>query len=67
LQISPEETIYIGDNPYKDFIGAKKVGISTVRVLFKGREYSKVRLDKEYEADYEVEKLNEIMNLLKKF
>ncbi len=67
LQISPEETVYIGDNPYKDFIGAKKVGISTVRVLFKGREYSKVRLDKEYEADYEVEKLNEIMNLLKKF
>lgn len=67
LNLLPEETVYIGDNPYKDFIGAKKVGIPTVRVLFKGREYSKVRLDKEYEADYEVEKLNEIMNLLKKF
>jgi putative hydrolase of the HAD superfamily len=67
LNLLPEETVYIGDNPYKDFIGAKKVEISTVRVLFKGREYSKVRLDKEYEADYEVEKLNEIMNLLKKF
>jgi len=67
LETLPEETIYIGDNPYKDFIGAKKVGIPTVRVLFKDREYSKVRLDKEYEADYEVEKLNEIMNLLKKF
>ena len=51
LQISPEETVYIGDNPYKDFIGAKKVGISTVRVLFKGREYSKVRLDKNSSAD----------------
>lgn len=67
LNLLPEETVYIGDNPYKDFIGAKKVGIPTVRVLFKDREYSKIRLDKEYEADYEVGKLNEIMNLLKKF
>ena len=67
LNLLPEETVYIGDNPYKDFIGAKKVGIPTVRVLFKDREYSKVTLDKDYEADYEVEKLNEIMNLLKKF
>jgi len=66
LQVSPEEAIYIGDNPHKDFIGAKKIGITTVRILKSDREYSKVRLDKEYEADYEVEKLNGIKNILKK-
>lgn len=67
LQISPEEAIYIGDNPYKDFIRAKKVGITTVRVINQNREYSNIRLNKEYEADYEVERLNDIMNLLKIF
>ncbi|MDD5689512.1 MAG: HAD family hydrolase [Caldisericia bacterium] len=65
--VLPEETIYIGDNPYKDFIGAKKVGITTVRIINQNREYSNVKLNKEYEADYEIRKLNDIINLLKKF
>lgn len=63
--ILPEETVYIGDNPHKDFIGAKKVGITTVRVLYRNREYSNVRLNKEYEADYEIRKLQEIIDVLK--
>lgn len=67
LQMSPKETIYIGDNPHKDFIGAKSIGIVTVRILQEGREYSNVRLDKDHEADYEIRKLNDIINLLKKF
>ena len=67
FKVLPEEVVYIGDNPHKDFIGAKKIGITTVRVLYQDREYSNVRLDKDHEADYEIKKLNEIMNLLKKF
>ena len=65
LEVSPEETVYIGDNPYKDFIGAKETGITTVRILKPEQEYSKVRLDKEYEADYEIRELHEIINVLK--
>jgi len=65
FRVLPEESIYIGDNPYKDFIGAKKIGISTVRILKSGREYYNVRLDKEYEADYEIRELHEIINVLK--
>ena len=65
LEVSPEETVYIGDNPYKDFIGAKEIGITTVRILKPEQEYSKVRLDKEYEADYEIKELHEIINVLK--
>ena len=61
----PEEAVYIGDNPYKDFIGAKKVGITTVRVINHNREYSNIKLDKEYEADYEIRELHEIINVLK--
>ena len=67
FRVLPEEAIYIGDNPYKDFIGAKKLGIPTVRILQPGREYYKVRLDKEYEADYEIRELHEITNVLKVF
>lgn len=63
--ILPEETVYIGDNPHKDFIGAKKVGITTVRVKNQDREYSNVRLNKEHEADYEIKELHEILNVLK--
>jgi len=61
----PEEAVYIGDNPYKDFIGAKKIGITTVRVINQNREYSNIRLDKEYEADYEIRELYEIVDVLK--
>jgi len=39
LQVSPEEAIYIGDNPHKDFIGAKRLGIVTIRILQEGREH----------------------------
>jgi len=63
--ILPEEAVYIGDNPHKDFIGAKKVGITTVRVINQNREYSNVRVDREYEADYEIRELHEIVDVLK--
>ena len=61
----PEQAVYIGDNPYKDFIGAKKIGITTVRILQPGREYTNVKLDKKYEADYEIRELQEIIDVLK--
>lgn len=65
FQIVPGEAVYTGDNPHKDFIGAKNIGITTVRILQPGREYYKVRLDKEYEADYEIRELHEIIDVLK--
>lgn len=67
FRVLPEEAIYIGDNPYKDFIGAKKTGIPTIRILQPDREYSSVKLDKECEADYEIKELKEIINVLKAF
>ena len=33
LECRPEEAVYIGDNPLKDFIGAKKLGMKTVRII----------------------------------
>jgi len=39
LKIGPENAIYIGDNPKKDFVGARKLGILTIRVRRKDGEH----------------------------
>ena len=54
----PENMIYIGDNPYKDFINIKKIGIKTIRIL-RGA-YKDILLDDEHEADYSFKNLNSI-------
>lgn len=61
LGVSPDETVYVGDNPYKDFIGARKTGMLTTRLL-RG-QYVKVRLCKEFEADNMINDLNELLVL----
>ena len=66
LCISPKEAIYIGDNPYKDFIGAKELGLITVRLRREGAEYEKVRLDSFSEADIESRTLEELNRVLTK-
>lgn len=45
----PGRVVYIGDNPYKDFAGAKKLGIYTVRLL-RG-QFRKTAAPPGYEAD----------------
>jgi putative hydrolase of the HAD superfamily len=53
----PEEAIYVGDNPVKDFFGAKKLGIHTVRVKRGRGEYDHINVDDNYEADYTIPNL----------
>jgi len=57
---NPDDCIYIGDNPNKDFIGAKKVGVHTVRVIREVGDHMKTFLDKEYEADVIIKDLREL-------
>ena len=64
LGVGPEGTVCLGDNPYTDFWGAKKLGMLTVRLL-KG-EYKNIKLDEEYEADTSVYTLKEFYDLLEK-
>lgn len=49
LGIAPERAVYIGDNPGKDFIGARALGIATIRV--RTGEYKNLRAAEGYEAD----------------
>lgn len=56
----PEEAVYIGDNPLKDFIGARKLGMKTVRII-RPEGLHMWRTAKEgYDADVTVHLLTEI-------
>ena len=62
LNVNAKETIYIGDNPHKDFVGAKKLGMHTIRIL-KG-QYKDVKLKNTYEASYQIKELIDLFNLI---
>lgn len=62
LRVKPVEAVYVGDDPYKDFIGAKKVGIRTIRIL-RGK-YKDVRLSPTLEAEHEIDGLEEISSFI---
>ena len=56
--ISPQEVVYIGDNPNKDFVGIKPLGFKTIRIL-KG-QHKDVKEPDHYEAHYQINTLSEL-------
>ena len=61
LGVKPEEAVYIGDNPLKDFVGAGKIGMKTVQILRDNGMFTDVKApSKEYEADEIVKDLRDI-------
>jgi putative hydrolase of the HAD superfamily len=54
----PQEVIYIGDNPEKDFVGIKPLGFKTIRIM-KGN-HLEVRKTLEYEAHCRINSLSEL-------
>ncbi|TWI72372.1 putative hydrolase of the HAD superfamily [Desulfobotulus alkaliphilus] len=53
------DMVYIGDNPAKDFINLNPLGVHTIRVLT--GEYSKVIGKSGYEAQYQIQALDELL------
>jgi len=62
LGTSPPETCYIGDNPYKDFISARKLGMKTLRI--KQGLFKDVLLSPEYEADYMIDSIIDLIKVI---
>lgn len=59
-RVEAEESVYVGDNPYVDFTGAKHIGMRTVRHLrgeFKQVRANRELIDAEVGNFYELEKL----------
>ncbi len=61
LNVESKNTIYIGDNPYYDFQGAKELGISTVR-LRRG-EFKDIEINNHY-VDYEIFHYTELLKII---
>lgn len=57
-KVRPNEFTYIGDNPYKDFIGPKQLGSNTIRI--KRGAFSNVKVREELDAVSTVESFNQI-------
>ena len=57
-QVPPENVLYIGDNPHKDFVGIKPLGFKTIRVM--QGQYKDLVKPQEYEADYQIKSLAEL-------
>lgn len=67
LNSSPEESFYIGDDPYKDFLGPKLMGMKTIQIKRDIEE--SYWADKGFEktkANFIVNDLKDILSLLKK-
>ena len=58
--VNPEDAVYIGDNPGKDFIGAKEIGMKTIRIIRPKGMHMKDSASPEYEADQTINLLTDI-------
>ena len=56
----PDETLAVGDNPYRDFVGLRPEGFRTCRICRPDGRFARVRLSPEYEADAEIASLDEL-------
>lgn len=57
-KVTPDQVVYIADNPKKDFVGIKPLGFKTIRIL-KG-PHKDVFLGPEYEADVVLDHLSQV-------
>jgi putative hydrolase of the HAD superfamily len=59
--VTPNEVVYIADNPNKDFVGIKPLGFKTIRLL--QGQFADVRESAEFEAEYQIHSLNELTDV----
>jgi putative hydrolase of the HAD superfamily len=65
LGVNPEDAIYVGDNPLKDFLGGRRLGIKTVWVRRGHGEYAKQEPPTpEYASDYCIRSLTELRDII---
>jgi len=64
IQAQPTEAIYVADNPHKDFLGARSLGMGTVRIRRAGGLHVDTTLDSRHEADHDIFSLMDLVPLL---
>jgi len=65
LEVAASAAIYVADNPLKDFVGARQVGMFTVRILRPGGEYAHlVPPTPQHAPDHTINRVSELERLL---
>ncbi len=64
LDIEYSQMIYVGDNPYRDFVNINQKGVLTVRIFRDNGQFVQVRLPEPYEAKYCISSLFEIFDII---
>ena len=64
LHVDPSHAVYVGDNPKKDFIGARRLGLQTVRIRRPNTEHGHVEPAAGFEADHEITSLDSLPDWL---
>ena len=60
LSVKPQEMMYVGDNPKKDFYISKNIPIKTVRIVRGGGVYENAPYFEDVKEDHRIEKLEEL-------
>lgn len=63
MNINAKDCIYVGNDPRKDFLACKELGIKTVRI--RQGDYKNITLDKVHEADCEIDDIKDLVNIIK--
>lgn len=64
FNVKGDECVYVGDNPKKDFIGARELGFKTIRIIREKGDHVLDKVDKEYEADFIIYNLKELLKFI---
>ncbi len=65
LNVAPEFSVYIGDNPRKDFFGARQLGMSTIQIKRIDAEYSHIPAPSlDYCADLTFDSLKDVLGAI---
>lgn len=64
LRADPKQCVYIGDNPQKDFITARRLGWTTICVKRTENLYSGIVEEPDYRSDHEISSLYELKQIL---
>lgn len=64
LGCEPSEAVYVGDNPAKDFHGARSLGMKTVRIVRMEGDHMKDIAEEGKEADHVIHTLLELEDLV---
>jgi putative hydrolase of the HAD superfamily len=66
LRVAASESIYIGDNPLKDFYGARQLGLATICYQRPGGEYANAAPpSKAHAATWTIHSLDELNHILR--